>query len=252
MQILERNSPCRQAARYEIRGVDKRVFLLQLYQIFIRSIKWNLRVIFHFVLVSITNSCKQKRTISSRNILWISSHSLTSNYYQKASTFTNKNYGLYKISLIYKKRVLPETCSQVDVRFDQMGQWPVVKEKQQWWEKGFIFSDQEVFGKNVRSVFVWSQHWNILYYFIWNKLIFKEKKNYLRKVYFLIHLIKTKNTTKKFFTIIWYAEPKEFIASYSVFLVKTKIRMKIICWIFILCESFWIMSNVLTQTNACE
>lgn len=37
-------------------GVDKMDFLIQLYRIFIRSRKWTLRVIFHFVTVAVNNS----------------------------------------------------------------------------------------------------------------------------------------------------------------------------------------------------
>ena len=37
-------------------GVDKMDFLIQLYRIFIRSRKWTLRVIFHFVSVAVNNS----------------------------------------------------------------------------------------------------------------------------------------------------------------------------------------------------
>jgi hypothetical protein len=37
-------------------GVDKMDFLIQLYRIFIRSRKWTLRVIFHFVSIAINNS----------------------------------------------------------------------------------------------------------------------------------------------------------------------------------------------------
>ena len=51
-------------------GVDKMYFLIQLYRIFIRSRKWTLRVIFHYVSVAVNNSwLEYQRDAVSRQVL---------------------------------------------------------------------------------------------------------------------------------------------------------------------------------------
>lgn len=120
-------------------GVDKTDFLLQLYRIFIRSRKWTLRVIFHFISVAITNSWLEYRKeskvkkIPERAQMDLLEFSFTiAEALAKQGIAPNKRgrpSSSSPLSNVPKKKLCPMKRPITDVRYDNVGHWPQMTEK---------------------------------------------------------------------------------------------------------------------------
>nr|CAI5841839.1 unnamed protein product [Callosobruchus analis] len=123
-------------------GVDKTDFLIQLYRIFIRSRKWTLRVIFHFVTMSITNSWLEYRqdaklrNIPKKENLHLLSFTFSIDEslakcdrmsFQERKDVPGADY----TPQLYKKKLKIDVRPQTDVRYNAVGHWPVMDLKPQ-------------------------------------------------------------------------------------------------------------------------
>nr|CAI5851207.1 unnamed protein product [Callosobruchus analis] len=137
-------------------GVDKTDFLIQLYRIFIRSRKWTLRVIFHFVTMSITNSWLEYRQDAKlRNIPKKENLDLLSFTFSIAKSLAKCDRDVISrkrgrpssadcTPQPFKKKLKIDVRPQTDIRYDAVGHWPVMDLKPQRCKKELCQSRSRV------------------------------------------------------------------------------------------------------------
>lgn len=113
-------------------GVDKLDFLLSLYRIHIKSKKWTLRVIFHFIDLAVVTSwlqyikdCKSVGHPKSQQL------SLLQFRFNIAECMIKHNTNPLDKAAVGKPRRSLQSAPPTDVRFDGIGHFPVWKDKRQ-------------------------------------------------------------------------------------------------------------------------
>jgi hypothetical protein len=123
-------------------GVYKTDFLVQLYRIFIRSRKWTLRVVFHFINLAITNSwleykrdveCKAVPKKEQKDLLEFSfdiAEALAKSGVPVSVPKRGRPSNEIHVPASYKKRIIKEIRPIDDIRYDNVSHWPTISENQ--------------------------------------------------------------------------------------------------------------------------
>ncbi|XP_072142035.1 piggyBac transposable element-derived protein 3-like [Dermacentor andersoni] len=120
-------------------GVDKTDFLISLYRTFIRSRKWTLRVITHFMNLSVTNSWLEYRRdaevqgLREKMDLLEFTLSVVESLAKAGSPDLPRKRGRPSSSPLQplKRQNCTAQRPVYDVRYDQVGHWPLIAEDQQ-------------------------------------------------------------------------------------------------------------------------
>ncbi|XP_050046447.1 piggyBac transposable element-derived protein 3-like [Dermacentor andersoni] len=120
-------------------GVDKTDFLISLYRTFIRSRKWTLRVITHFMNLSVTNSWLEYRRdaevqgLREKMDLLEFTLSVVESLAKAGSPDLPRKRGRPSSSPLQplKRQNCTSQRPEYHVRYDQVGHWPLMAEDQQ-------------------------------------------------------------------------------------------------------------------------